>query len=147
MYFPSRAQAQKFDGKEQSLNHDKYEYDWKKDELIVGKTRFRFKGLYTRKDGKKIFQYWNDELRKKKDVPFYFRERLRMRDKMEKEESKEVYRMRKSTVEPVIGNIKQNLGLREFMLKGLNKVKIELNLISIAHNLQKIWKMTRVSVC
>ena len=59
LYVPSRAQAQEFDGKEQSLNHDKYEYDQKKDELIVGKTRFRFKGLYIRKDGKKIFQYWN----------------------------------------------------------------------------------------
>ena len=103
LYVPSRAQAQEFDGKEQSLNHDKYEYDWKKDELIVGKTRFRFKGLYVRKDGKKIFQYWNDKLKKKKDVPFYFQERLRMRDKMQKPESKEVYRLRKCTVEPVIG--------------------------------------------
>ena len=52
LYVPSRAQAQEFDGKEQSLNHDKYEYDPKKDELIVGKTRFRFKGLYIRKDWK-----------------------------------------------------------------------------------------------
>jgi len=141
LYVPSRAQAQEFDGKEQSLNHDKYEYDGKKDELIVGKTRFRFKGLYTRKDGKKIFQYWNDKLKKKKDVPFYFRERLRMRDKMKKEESKEVYRLRKCTVEPVIGNIKQNLGFREFLLKGLQGTKMELNLVSIAHNLGKIWRM------
>jgi transposase len=141
LYVPSRAQAQEFDGKEQNLNHDKYEYDWKKDELIVGKTRFRFKGLYIRKDGKKIFQYWNDELRKKKDVPFYFRERLRMRDKMQKPESKEVYRLRKCTVEPVIGNIKQNLGFREFLLKGLDNVKIEMNLVSIAHNLGKIWRL------
>ena len=147
LYVPSRAQAQEFDGKEQSLNHDKYEYDWKKDELIVGKIKFRFKGLYFRKDGKKIFQYWNDKLKKKKDVPFYFRERLRMRDKMEKDESKEIYRLRKSTVEPVIGNIKQNLGFREFLLKGLNKVKIEMNLTCIAHNLQKIWKQSRASAC
>jgi transposase len=141
LYVPSRAQAQEFDGKEQSLNHDKYEYDWKKDELIVGKKIFRFKGLYTRKDGKKIFQYWDDKLRKKKDVPFYFRERLRMRDKMKKQESKDVYRLRKCTVEPVIGNIKQNLGFREFLLKGLDNVKIEMNLVSIAHNLGKIWRM------
>jgi len=42
------------------------------------------------------------------------------------------------TVEPVIGNIKQNLGLREFLLKGLEKVKMEINLVSIPHNLQKI---------
>ena len=141
LYVPSRAQAQEFDGKEQSLNHDKYEYDRKKDELIVGPTRFRFKGLYIRKDGKKIFQYWNDDLRKKKDVPFYFRERLRMRDKMKEPESKEVYRLRKCTVEPVIGNIKQNLGFREFLLKGLHGTRIEMNLVSIAHNLGKIWRM------
>ena len=32
LYVPSRAQAQEFDGKEQSLNHDKYEYDEEKDE-------------------------------------------------------------------------------------------------------------------
>ena len=86
LYVPSRAQAQEFDGKEQSLNHDKYEYDEKKDELIVEGKRFHFKGIYVRKDGKKILMYYNDKLKKKKDVPFYFRERLRMRDKMEEEE-------------------------------------------------------------
>ena len=99
-----------------------------------------------KKDCKKIFQYWNDKL-KKKDVPFYFREQPRMRDKMEKEESKEVYRLRKITVEPVIGNLKQNLGLREFLLRGLDKVKIEMNIVCIAHNLMKIWKMTAAKGC
>jgi len=60
---------------------------------------------------------------------------------MKKDESKEVYRLRKCTVEPVIGNIKQNLGFREFLLRGLDKVKIEVNLVSIAHNLGKIWRL------
>jgi len=143
LYVPSRAQAQEFDGKKQSLNHDKYEYNWKKDELIVGKEKFRFRGEYVRKDGKRIFSYYNEELKKKKDVPFYFRERLRMRDKMKEQESKEVYRLRKCTVEPVIGNIKQNLGFREFLLKGLHGTKIEMNLVSIAHNLGKIWRLTQ----
>lgn len=147
LYVPSRAQAQEFDGKEQSLNHDKYEYDRKKDELIVGRRRYRFKGEYTRKDGKRILMYYNDKLKKKKDVPFYFRERLRMRDKMKLSESKEIYRLRKCTVEPVIGNIKQNLGFREFLLKGVDKVKIEMNLVCIAHNLQKIWKQSGASKC
>jgi len=47
------------------------------------------------------------------------------------------------TVEPVIGNIKQNLKFREFLLKGLDNVKIEMNLVSIAHNLAKIHRMMR----
>lgn len=91
--------------------------------------------------------YYNDKLGKKKDVPFYFRERLRMRDKMKKPESKEAYSLRKSTVEPVIGNIKQNLGFREFLLKGLENARIEMNLVSIAHNIQKIWKFRTARGC
>ena len=147
LYVPSRAQAQEFDDKEQSLNHDKYEYDWKKDELIVGKHRFYFKYAYTRKNGKKILMYYNDKLGKKKDVPFYFRERLRMKEKMNTKEGRLTYGLRKITVEPVIGNIKQNLGFREFLLRGLDKVKIEMNIACISHNLQKIWRMTAAKGC
>ena len=77
-------------------------------------------------------------------VPFLFRERLRMKEKMETKEAKEVYDLRKITVEPVYGNLKQNLGFREFLLKGLEKVKTEFNLACIAHNLQKIWRLTAV---
>jgi len=147
LYVPSRAQAQELEGKEQTLNHDNYEYDSKKDELIAGKHRFYFKSAYTRKNGKKIIMYYNDKLNKKKDVPFYFRERLRMRDKMEKPESKKVYGTRKITVEPVYGNLKQNFGFREFLLRGMKSAKIELNMACIAHNLQKIWKMTAAKGC
>jgi len=141
LYVPSRAQAQEFDGKEQSLNHDKYEYDEEKNELVAEGVRYRYRGIYTRKDGKKIISYYNSEIRKKKDVPFYFRERLRMRDKMNTADGRKTYSLRKITVEPVYGNIKQNMNFREFLLKGLEKVKIEMNLISIAHNLQKIHKI------
>ena len=147
LYVPSRAQAQEFDGKEQSLNHDNYEYDWKKDKLIVGKYRFYFKGAYTRKNGKKIIMYYNDKLKKKKDVPFYFRERLRMRDKMSTDEGKRIYSLRKITAEPVYGNIKENFGFRGFLLRGIEKVKIELNLVCIAHNLQKIFLMKAAKSC
>ena len=147
LYVPSRAQAQEFDGKEQSLNHDKYDYDWKKNELIVDGKRFSFRNIYTRKNGKKVYSYYSKELKKKKDVPFYFRERLRMKEKMEKPDSRKVYHLRKITVEPVYGNIKQNLGFREFLLRGLEKVKIEMNLVCIAHNLQKIWKLRAAASC
>jgi transposase len=141
LYVPSRAQAQELEGKEQTLNHDNYEYDAKSDELIVGKTRYRFRGVYTRKNGKKVLSYYNEKLKKKKDVPFHFRERLRMRNKMSTEDGKKIYGLRKITVEPVYGNIKENFGFREFLLRGIEKVKIELNLVCIAHNLQKIWRL------
>ena len=146
LYVPSRAQAQEFDGKEQSLNHDKYEYDEEKNELIAEGVRYRFRGFYTRKNGKKIVSFYNEGLKRKKDVPFYFRERLQMKEKMNTDESRKIYSLRKITVEPVYGHMKQNLGFREFLLRGLEKVKIEMNLISIAHNLQKIHRMMRENI-
>ena len=70
-----------------------------------------------------------------------------MRNKMVTEKGKKVYGLRKITVEPVYGNIKQNLGFREFLLRGLEKVKIEFNLVCIAHNLQKIWRSRAAQGC
>ncbi|MDP4039149.1 MAG: IS1182 family transposase, partial [Candidatus Pacearchaeota archaeon] len=143
LFVPSRAQAQKFDGKEESLNHDKYEYDEEKDELVVGEARFKRRGGYARKDGRKIATFYNNELKKKKDVPEFFRERLRMRDKMDSVEGRTIYAFRKITVEPVIGQIKENLGFRQFCLRGLDGVRIEVNIVASVHNLKKIWNRLR----
>ncbi len=43
-------------------------------------------------------------------------------------------------VESVFGDIKGNFGVRRFMLRGLEKVKIEWGLYSIAHNMRKLTK-------
>ena len=48
------------------------------------------------------------------------------------------YRLRKQTVEPVFGQIKQARGFRQFLLRGLNKVKQEWVLVCTAHNLLKL---------
>jgi transposase len=147
LYVPSRAQAQKFDGKEETLKHDNYEYDEKTNGLIADGVRFQYRGLYTRKNGRKIHSFYNKEIKKKKDVPYHFKERLKMRDKMETPEARKIYSLRKVTVEPVYGNLKQNLGFREFLLRGKEKVKIEFNLACIAHNLQKIWRLSGAAGC
>jgi transposase len=67
----------------------------------------------------------------------------KMRKKLSAPEGKLIYQKRKTIVEPVFGNIKRNLGFREFLLRGLTKVKIELLLIAIAHNLLKIAKFIK----
>ena len=141
LYMPNSAQIQAFDGKEKSRQKDNYEYDKKRNELIIEGERFRFTGVYDRKDGKKVILFYSEKLKKKRQVPFFFEERLRMKKKMETEEAKEIYQMRKIVVEPVIGDIKENYGFTKFYLRGLKKVKIELNLISIAHNLKKIYML------
>lgn len=48
------------------------------------------------------------------------------------------YKKRMHTAEPPIGNIKYNLGYRQFILRGLRKVRGEFNLMCIAHNIKKI---------
>ncbi|MGY5848717.1 transposase, partial [Salegentibacter sp. HM20] len=35
------------------------------------------------------------------------------------------------------GNIKQNMGFKRFMLRGMDKVTTEIGLIAMAHNLKK----------
>src|SRR3989304_4745717 len=61
------------------------------------------------------------------------------KNKMETSEGKKIYSLRKTIVEPVIGDIKHNFGFDEFLIRGLDGAKLELNLVSIAHNLKKIW--------
>ncbi|PIP19800.1 MAG: hypothetical protein COX41_00945 [Candidatus Omnitrophica bacterium CG23_combo_of_CG06-09_8_20_14_all_41_10] len=67
----------------------------------------------------------------------------RMRQKLSTEEAKKIYRLRKITVEPVLGNLTQNLGFREFILRGLEKVRAEYSLMCTAHNILKIAKFIK----
>ena len=48
------------------------------------------------------------------------------------------YRLRKQVVEPVFGHIKQARGFRQFLLRGLAKVRGEWAMICTAHNLLKL---------
>lgn len=48
------------------------------------------------------------------------------------------YRLRKQVVEPVFGHIKHARGFRQFLLRGLDKVRAEWALICTAHNLLKL---------
>jgi transposase len=50
------------------------------------------------------------------------------------------YRLRKQVVEPVFGQIKQARGFRQFLLRGLDKVRGEWAMICTAHNLLKLAK-------
>ena len=52
------------------------------------------------------------------------------------------YRLRKQILEPVFGQIKRARGFRQFLLRGLNKVRGEWAMICIAHNLLKLANAT-----
>jgi transposase len=61
-----------------------------------------------------------------------------MRDKLKRAGWRSRYRLRKQIVEPVFGQIKQARGFRQFLLRGIQKVKAEWALICTAHNLTKL---------
>ena len=48
------------------------------------------------------------------------------------------YRLRKTSVEPVFGQIKERRGFRRFSLRGLEKVRCEWRIVCAAHNLVKL---------
>ena len=63
-----------------------------------------------------------------------------MAAKLQTAEGKALYAQRKVIVEPVFGQIKGARGFRRFLLRGLEKISGEWNLVCLTHNLRKIWR-------
>ena len=61
---------------------------------------------------------------------------------LESQEGKKSYKMRKQTVEPVFGIIKEILGFRRFSLRGEFETDCEWSLICTAYNLKRFHKMS-----
>ncbi len=61
-----------------------------------------------------------------------------MRHRLQTQEGKAIYAKRKSTVEPVFGIIKAVMGFRQFLLRGVECVRGEWNLVCIAWNLKRL---------
>lgn len=68
--------------------------------------------------------------------------RAAMRAKLQTEQGRAIYRLRKCMTEPVHGQIKQARGFRQFLLRGIAKVRAEFTLVCAAHNLLKLWRAT-----
>jgi hypothetical protein len=64
-----------------------------------------------------------------------------MKEKMEREESREKYKLRKQTVEPVFGTTKKWMGFTQFLLRGHEKVNGEWQLVALAYNFKRLWRM------
>ena len=56
------------------------------------------------------------------------------------------YKLRKQTVEPVFGIIKNVLGFREFRLRGIEKVGIEWELVKNAYNIKRLFNLTKAQL-
>jgi transposase len=63
---------------------------------------------------------------------------VKMAYKLKTDIGKHIYSLRKSTVEPVIGIIKETLGFRQFSLRGMLAVAGEWCLVCLAYNLKRL---------
>jgi len=61
-----------------------------------------------------------------------------MSHRLQTREGKEIYALRKSTVETVFGVVKEVLGFRRFFLRGLSSVENEWSLVCIGWNLKRM---------
>jgi transposase len=155
-YIPDGNLATKMKGNKRNdslYSKDKFEYDGERDcficpngDVLVKKGEYEY-------NGKVQYHYYGakcSECPSRADCAgvgkmrsiisdAYEAQRKRMLNKMGSAGGKEEYKKRKETVEWPFGNIKQNLGLREFFTRGLESVKTEHNLACIAHNLTVMW--------
>ncbi|HEX2344058.1 MAG TPA: IS1182 family transposase [Vicinamibacterales bacterium] len=65
----------------------------------------------------------------------------RMSRKLQTKTGAAVYAGRKGIVEPVIGQIKQARGFRQFLLRGFEKVQGEWSLVCTTHNILKLYRL------
>lgn len=75
----------------------------------------------------------------------YEPQREAMREKLQSKDGSTVYQQRKSTVEPVWGQLKTVMGFDRFSLRGLDRVKLEFRIVCSVHNLRKIASKLRKS--
>jgi len=70
----------------------------------------------------------------------------RMARKLRTKKGRETYAKRKGMIEPIFGQIKHARGFRQFLLRGVEKMRGEWRLICMTHNLLKLFQSGRVAV-
>jgi transposase len=124
---------------------------------------YKFKWYSLNRNGKKILWIWEWREIKEEDYRYkkysaklsngrnsnleinkdWQRYRVEQISKLATLEWIEIYKDRQGA-EIVFGNIKHNLWFTRFLLRWLEKVRIEWNLINIVHNLKKIMKFRAI---
>jgi len=65
----------------------------------------------------------------------------RMVHRLDTAAGREFYALRKQTVEPAFGIIKQAIGFRRFLLRGKQKAGIEWTLMTTSYNLKRLFNL------
>jgi transposase len=70
--------------------------------------------------------------------------RQKMAEALAQPDNRKLYRKRKTTVEPVFGQIKEARGFRQFSFRGIAAVRAEWRIVALCHNLLKLFTYRRV---
>jgi hypothetical protein len=70
----------------------------------------------------------------------------RMARKLRTKKGRETYAKRKGMIEPIIGQIKQARNFRQFLLRGMEKMRGEWRLICMTHNLLKLFQSGQAAI-
>ena len=65
---------------------------------------------------------------------------------MTTERARSLYARRKELIEPIFGILKEQLGARRFLLRGLANVRAEFRLLATAFNLRTLWRVWRTQL-
>lgn len=144
-YIPDQQLAQKMKGKNPKQTYlGTLRYNNKNDTYITpdgGIFTFRSEWFDKKKNYMRriyILRKNNKIIKNIKASPYQI-ERDDMYEKMTTSQGRDVYKVRSQTVEPVIGDIKENKGVVNFLTRSLETVKTEFNLVCIAHNIKKVY--------
>jgi len=69
----------------------------------------------------------------------------RMAHRLKTKTGQQLYKLRKQTVEPVFGIVKEVLGFRRFSLRGLAKVSLEWVLVCVSYNLKRLFTLKNLA--
>jgi transposase len=69
----------------------------------------------------------------------------KMAHRMKTKIGKDLYRLRKQTIEPVFGIIKEVMGFRRFSLRGHAKVSLEWTLVCVSYNLKRLFNLKNLA--
>lgn len=161
LFVPDSGQAQEMKGEkseETPYDRDNFKYDEADDEFTcLEGEKLVFSHEYTDKKGstKRVYQGTAcDNCPHKKEcttgkfrtvtIDEYWKDRLKMKEKMSTEKAKEKYKIRGMIAEKPFGDIKENQGMRTFLTRGVDKVKVESDLVCLAHNLKRIWSFVKI---
>lgn len=70
----------------------------------------------------------------------------RMAHRMKTSAGRTLYKLRKQTVEPVFGIIKEIMGFRRFRLRGWEKASLEWTLVCVSYNLKRLFRLKSLAV-